>query len=112
MTIPNTFIVGAPRSGTTALHHYLSQHPDIFMSEPKEPHHFGRDLWTEYTEFFRRFRDKDRYLALFAEANGHAAVGEASVWYLFSSTAAAEICEVSIGGEPRDLAVGPAFLGQ
>lgn len=93
VTIPNTFIVGAPRSGTTALHHYLSQHPDIFMSDPKEPHHFGRDLWTDYTEFFRRFRDQGRYLSLFKEASRAKAVGEASVWYLFSSTAAKEIHE-------------------
>ncbi len=93
MTIPNTFIVGAPRSGTTALHHYLSQHPDIFMSDPKEPHHFGLDLWTDYTEFFRRFRDMDLYLSLFADAGDAKAVGEASVWYLFSSSAAREIYE-------------------
>ena len=91
MTIPNTFIVGAPRSGTTALHHYLSQHPDVFMSDPKEPHHFGQDLWTDYTDFFARFRDRARYLALFEDAGAHKAVGEASVWYLYSSTAAEEI---------------------
>jgi hypothetical protein len=91
MTIPNTFIVGAPRSGTTALHHYLSQHPDIFMSDPKEPHHFGLDLWTDYTEFFRRFRDEELYLSLFANAGDAKAAGEGSVWYLFSSSAAEEI---------------------
>lgn len=91
MTIPNTFIVGAPRCGTTALQHYLSQHPDIFMSDPKEPHHFGRDLWTDYTEVYRRHRDRAVYLSLFESAGGARVVGEASVWYLYSSTAAAEI---------------------
>ena len=36
--LPNLLIVGAAKSGTTSLHHYLNQHPDIFMSSLKEPH--------------------------------------------------------------------------
>ena len=37
---PNLFMIGAEKSGTTSLHHYLSQHPDVFMSHPnKEPHY-------------------------------------------------------------------------
>lgn len=34
--LPNLIIIGAMKSGTTSLHYYLKQHPDIFMSEPKE----------------------------------------------------------------------------
>src|SRR5260370_42373308 len=41
---PDFFIVGAPRSGTTAMFHYLSAHPEIWMSDRKEMHHFGSDL--------------------------------------------------------------------
>ena len=37
-TSPNLFIVGAAKSGTTSLHNYLNQHPDVFMCTPKEPH--------------------------------------------------------------------------
>ena len=37
----NYVIVGAPKSGTTSLHRYLSQHPDIFMPEQKELHFFS-----------------------------------------------------------------------
>ena len=37
-TLPNLFIVGAAKSGTTSLHNYLNQHPDVFMCTPKEPH--------------------------------------------------------------------------
>ena len=33
-------IVGAAKSGTTALFSYLDQHPSIFMTNPKEPHYF------------------------------------------------------------------------
>ena len=41
---PNFFIIGAPKCGTTALSRYLSQHPNIFMSDPKEPHYFCDDF--------------------------------------------------------------------
>ena len=34
--LPNLVIIGAMKSGTTSLHYYLKQHPEIFMSEPKE----------------------------------------------------------------------------
>ena len=37
-TKPNLFIVGAAKSGTTSLHNYLKQHPQIYMSAHKEPH--------------------------------------------------------------------------
>lgn len=36
MTMPNFVIIGAAKAGTTSLHRYLKQHPDIFMSQPKE----------------------------------------------------------------------------
>ena len=38
MILPNLIIVGAAKSGTTSLHNYLNQHPDVFMCDPKEPH--------------------------------------------------------------------------
>lgn len=38
--MPNLFIIGAPKSGTTSLHAALSQHPDIGMSEIKEPKYY------------------------------------------------------------------------
>ena len=41
---PNFFIIGAPKSGTTALYQYLSSHPNIYMCTPKEPHYFSNDL--------------------------------------------------------------------
>ena len=44
MKNPNLFIVGAPKSGTTFLYHYLKQHPDIYFPNFKEPHFFGSDL--------------------------------------------------------------------
>jgi hypothetical protein len=34
--MPNFVVIGATKSGTTALHRYLKQHPEIFMSQQKE----------------------------------------------------------------------------
>lgn len=39
---PNLLIIGAMKSGTTSLHDYLSKHPEIFMSNPKEIHYYSR----------------------------------------------------------------------
>ena len=86
MRIPNCFIVGAPKCGTTAMYEFLSQHPDVFMSPIKEPYFFGKDL----TNRMRRLTS-DEYLALFDGAHKEKVVGEASITYLFSSTAAREI---------------------
>jgi hypothetical protein len=40
MTLPNFLIIGAAKSGTTSLYHYLRQHPDVFMSPMKEPSYY------------------------------------------------------------------------
>lgn len=88
---PDFFVVGAPKCGTTALAEHLARHPDIFMPK-KEMHFFGSDL--KFGPNFYR-RDLNTYLAEFNRWNGHARVGEASVWYLFSERAAAEIKEFS-----------------
>ena len=44
MRMPDFFIVGAPKCGTTAMFYYLKQHPEIFMPEQKEPRFFSSDL--------------------------------------------------------------------
>ncbi|MEL6441900.1 MAG: sulfotransferase [Cyanobacteria bacterium J06621_8] len=83
MVKPNFFIVGAPKCGTTALSEYLRSHPNIFMSDPKEPHYFAEDFPKH-----RLARTLEEYLELFQDASqNHQAVGEASVWYLRSDIA-------------------------
>lgn len=86
MRKPNFFIVGAPKCGTTAMYEYLKQHPDVFMPVAKELHFFGRDL--QFT--VSRISEKV-YLEQFASKKDERRVGEASVWYLFSKSAACEI---------------------
>ena len=66
---------------------YLAAHPEIYMAR-KEMHFFGSDLRFG-PHFFRR--DLAAYLAEFEAWKGQPRAGEASVWYLFSTRAAAEI---------------------
>lgn len=86
VTAPNFFIIGAPKCGTTSLHAWLSTHPNIFMPGWKEPHYFNDDHRN------RRFNCEREYLGLFRNRKSvHAAVGEASVWYLYSKNAVKNI---------------------
>ena len=89
MRTPDLFIVGAPKCGTTALYHYLKQHPEIYMSPVKEPQFFGSDLQMRY----RKRPTLKQYLSLFSDVKDEKAVGEASTWYLYSERAATEIKE-------------------
>ncbi len=84
--IPNLFLVGAAKCGTTAMASYLGQHPEIHFSDPKEPIFFGGDLQHDW-----RLPDLDSYLDLFAGAGDARYVGEGTVWYLYSRRAAEEI---------------------
>lgn len=82
-TIPNFFIVGAPKCGTTALYRYLSEHPNIFLAQLKEPHFFATDLGT-----YPAVKTLEAYQALFRHRTpAHLRVGEASVYYLRSTAA-------------------------
>ena len=80
-TLPNLFIVGAAKSGTTSLHNYLSQHQDIFMCSPKEPHflinnEIGKDRIPV------GISSECEYLNLFLDGKDKKYRGESSVMYL------------------------------
>lgn len=81
-TIPNFFIVGASRSGTTSLANYLGQHPEIYIPPVKEPCYFISDYG---------LKDHDKYMSLFRKAGNAKAIGEASTAYLFDPEAALAI---------------------
>ena len=89
MRRPNFFIVGAAKSGTTSMQHYLGQHPDIAMPQRREPIFFGADL----ASHTKRTAKLDEYLQVFAGSGAEKIVGEKTVWYLYSRTAADEIKE-------------------
>jgi len=86
MNKPDFFIVGAPKTGTTALYSYLKEHPEIFMPEIKELHYFGSDLRFNTTR-----RSEEDYLSHFISVKNEKRIGEASVRYLSSKKAAVEI---------------------
>jgi hypothetical protein len=87
---PNLFIVGAPKSGTTALASYLGSHPDVFVAG-KELSYFGTDVEFLTTKGGRWRIGYDAYLEWFARAGDARFRTDRSVFYLYSSRAAAEI---------------------
>jgi hypothetical protein len=73
MPRPNFFVIGASKSGTTSLCELLAGHPDVFVSDPKEPCYF--------TQAEARGLSQRWYEALFAGSAGHRAIGEGSTDY-------------------------------
>lgn len=92
MNKPKFFIIGNPKSGTTALYTFLKKHPSIFMPDFKEPHYFAKDLCCasdRRSSFYPM--SEQQYLDLFREAQPDQLCGEASTNYLYSHVAAKEI---------------------
>jgi hypothetical protein len=115
--LPNFFLAGVSKAGTTSLHRYLDQHPQVFMSPIKEPMFFGaadilsgplrdkvhkgvgntRAALQAYldgpqppgAEWF--VVEWDDYVRLFRDAGAATAVGESSTGYLWLPGAAARI---------------------
>jgi len=97
----NLFIVGAAKSGTTSLYHYLNQHPDIYMCPVKEPHFFA-DVENSLKEMHEKpipgktyhtrvIRDQEIYHSLYEEGEHFKYRGEASPSYLWDKNAAKRI---------------------
>ena len=79
--LPNLLIVGAAKSGTTSLHNYLNQHPDVFMCSPKEPHFLiNKDIGEKRIP--NGIIDIDDYKLLFKGNEYKKYRGESSVMYL------------------------------
>lgn len=58
---PNLLLIGAMKSGTTSLHDYLNQHPDIYMSNPKEIHYYSDRGYAKWTsEDYKKFFNSDK----------------------------------------------------
>ncbi|MBN2328224.1 MAG: sulfotransferase, partial [Candidatus Omnitrophica bacterium] len=82
---PNFFIVGAPKCGTTALATYLSEHPQVYFSKPKEIHYFSTDFY----DFGFKGTVNDYLANYFSKSinKQHLRIGEGSTWYLYSEKA-------------------------
>lgn len=57
--LPTFITIGAPKAGTTSLHEYLAEHPQIAMSEPKEPMCFQPPDWVERMREYQRLFGRD-----------------------------------------------------
>ncbi|MGO9320438.1 MAG: sulfotransferase family protein [Solirubrobacteraceae bacterium] len=97
--MPDFFIVGHAKCGTTALYEMLRRHPEIYMPDLKEPAYFASDVR-------RRFRRRaagplpqtlEDYLSLFQQARPEQRVGEASSLYLWSPQAPGAIAQAQPG---------------
>jgi len=106
---PDFIIIGAAKSGTTAMYELLRRHPDIYFSPVKEPHYFSDFDVREFTSAFRRnnvidpenyfsqsplpqqfqlfINDPDQYSRLYEDAPEGKIRGEASTSYLYSERA-------------------------
>ncbi|MEM8501873.1 MAG: sulfotransferase [Cyanobacteria bacterium P01_D01_bin.1] len=94
MILPNFLIIGSAKAGTTSLHYYLNQHPEIYMTAVKEPRFFA--LEGETLNFNGPDKDiinstsittYEEYLALFDGVSCEKAIGETSPLYLYSAKA-------------------------
>ena len=83
MVLPTFLICGAHKAGTTALHKFLDQHPDVLMSDPKETDFFGSHYNKGWEWFASHFENYD----------GEEAVGEASSMTMASVKAPGRIAE-------------------
>ena len=99
MNLPNFIILGAAKAGTTALFHYLKQHPEIGMSRIKETNYLAlKNDPLDFrgpgdADYIKRFTitTESGYHDQFADCSGKRAIGEASPLYLYNPQAPAEI---------------------
>jgi len=132
--LPNCFIAGAPKAGTDLLFYQLEQHPKIRMSPLKEPNYFAEEIRPEnfhpslrlhvernvasvrdyldagaqQKRFGGMVTTLEDYARLFANAGEQRVVGEGSVCYLWSRTAAERIAELIPGARVILVLMDPA----
>lgn len=106
MAVPDFFVVGAPKAGTTALHGALAAHPQLFLPALKEPKFFlcdgpppergGPGDAHSYREWIWRRED---YEALFDAAPPGTRRGESTPFYLSDPDALSRIADVVPGAK-------------
>lgn len=88
-SIPNLFLAGAPKCGTSSLAYYLGQHPEIYAPSIKEPVFFGSDLVAKGR------LPQENYQRLFRDWCNESYAMDASTHYFYSVNAAQEIHDAS-----------------
>ena len=98
---PNFIIIGAAKAGTTAIYHYLLQHPQVYLTPLKETNYFAlqgqqlnfRGPGDDHYVNRLSITDPNVYSAQFDGVRDEVAIGEASPLYLYSPLAAGRIRE-------------------
>ena len=91
MLLPNFFILGSAKCGTTALYEVLKHHPEIYFPLVKEPQFFcNDDLYAKGLNFYSK--------TYFCKSHGYKAVGEATPHYMYYKKVAERIAK-DIPGE-------------
>ncbi len=95
--VPDFFVVGQAKSGTTALYQMLREHPAIFMPDLKEPEFLASDMRRRFVPPMAGAvpATLEEYLALFTGAREDQLTGEATALYLSSHTAASSIAQLN-----------------
>ena len=104
--LPNFLIIGAAKSGTSSLHQYLHQHPDIFMStfneegvSVKEPQFLVKSKLEKRLHF--GIWELKEYFSIFKDVKEQKAIGEASVFYLYFYTEAIKNIKSILGNDVK-----------
>ncbi len=96
--LPDFVVIGAFKAGSTSLHHYFGQHPDIFMTKVKEPNYFAFDpsdkAHVEMSRSHFMVSSLAEYESLFEDARVDQIKGEVSPYYLYSPIALQRMKEV------------------
>jgi hypothetical protein len=90
--LPDFIIIGAQKGGTTSLHGYLRQHPDVLPSAHKEVHYFDGRRYVRGDDWYRRqFLDPEDLRGIGKFSGRRLISGEATPYYLFHPQVPARI---------------------
>jgi Sulfotransferase family len=93
MSLPDLYLIGAPKAGTTTVARWLSGHPDVYWSVPKEPYYWAADYPRMRSHY--GFSTRSAYERLYSSEAASSARyrGDGSTTYLYSDRAIPDICE-------------------
>lgn len=89
--LPNFIIIGAGKCGTTSLHHYLNQHPQVYLCPQKETYFFVPEHIRSKLQPWGAVTDFNDYTNLFKDASQDNVIGEISTTYYRHAEAAKQI---------------------
>jgi hypothetical protein len=114
VNLPDFFVVGAPKCGTTSLYDYLKSSDNIFLPKVKEPQYFAYKNFGNYFKspnssnkrkkrsFITSFQD---YKKLFLEASNNQVIGDFSTHYLRFSDSFIENINDIYGNKSKEIKI-------